>query len=230
MKVYNILASGSDGNAILYLDNTILVDVGVPYKTIEPYIKDIHFVFISHIHSDHFNKRTIPRLIKVNPFITFLVGEYLYNDLLELGITKENIHIIEKGITYKLNKDIRDKKYKKIGSEQLCIVSPIMLYHNVDNMGLRIFFNDDKKLIHATDTYTLEGISAKGYDYYMIEENHCEIKIQEAIEQANYSGKFTHAKDSMENHLSIQNRDKWLELNNVNNGVVIGLHRSNSFL
>lgn len=225
MKVYNILASGSDGNAHLYLDNKLLVDAGVSYKMLEPYVKDIQYIFISHIHSDHFNKRTLKRIHKTNPFITFLVGTYLKQDLLDLGIKESNIQVVNAGKVYNLNEDIRDENYKLIGRKELCKFNPITLYHNVENMGFRMYF-DDKKLFHATDTYTLVGIEAKNFDYYMVERNYCEIVIEERIKEANENNVFTYANDSKENHHSKQALELWLSINNKNNGEVYYLHQS----
>lgn len=44
----NIIASGSSGNAII-LENGICLDMGVSYKKIKPYLKDIKVIFISHL-------------------------------------------------------------------------------------------------------------------------------------------------------------------------------------
>ena len=62
LKSTTVLQSNSKGNAILYFDNTLLLDIGVPYKMIEPYVNDIKYVFISHIHTDHFNKSAVKKL------------------------------------------------------------------------------------------------------------------------------------------------------------------------
>lgn len=47
---YEILNTGSDGNCIV-LDKNILLDVGIPYKKIKSYLKDIKIIFISHRHT-----------------------------------------------------------------------------------------------------------------------------------------------------------------------------------
>lgn len=48
---------------------------------------------------------------------------------------------------------------------------PIKAYHDVPNCGYRVFI-DNKKVMYITDTYTLEGITAKDYDLYLIEANY----------------------------------------------------------
>ena len=50
-------------------------------------------------------------------------------------------------------------------------LSPIKLYHDVPNCGYRLYFGR-QRILFATDTRTMEGISAKGYDYIFIEANY----------------------------------------------------------
>jgi Cft2 family RNA processing exonuclease len=45
---YNIIESGSSGNAIL-VNNMILLDCGVAYSKIKNIIKNVKVIFISHL-------------------------------------------------------------------------------------------------------------------------------------------------------------------------------------
>ena len=47
---YEIISTGSKGNCIV-VNNNILLDIGVPYKKIKSYLKDIKLIFISHRHT-----------------------------------------------------------------------------------------------------------------------------------------------------------------------------------
>lgn len=47
---YEILKTGSKGNCII-VEGKFMLDCGVPYKLIEPYLKDIKMIFISHSHT-----------------------------------------------------------------------------------------------------------------------------------------------------------------------------------
>lgn len=58
MVKYNIISTGSDGNATI-LEEFVLIDCGVPYKALEPYVPKLKLVLLTHIHSDHFQKRTM---------------------------------------------------------------------------------------------------------------------------------------------------------------------------
>lgn len=48
--VLNILASSSSGNAYIYFDD-ILLDIGIAFVKIKPYIQNIKYILLSHAHS-----------------------------------------------------------------------------------------------------------------------------------------------------------------------------------
>ncbi len=47
---YEVISSGSDGNCLI-IDNTIAIDMGVPFKKIRNCYKNIKLVLLTHIHS-----------------------------------------------------------------------------------------------------------------------------------------------------------------------------------
>lgn len=213
--IYEIISTGSDGNAILYFDK-LLVDVGIPYKDIEKHLKKVSFIFISHKHTDHLNKGTLKRISQNYPLIRYLVGEYLVDELEKLEIPKHRIVIIKPNSKYRLNNAL--------------FISPFKLYHNVENMGLKAFYNDIK-LIHATDTYTLEGIEAKNYDYYMIEANFDEKVVEEKSKRLKELNMFDYSSISTRNHLSKQEAENWIGKNNLNGkGKFVRLHQSDTYI
>lgn len=152
---YKILNSGSDGNCVI-INDTLAIDMGVSFKKLTPYVKNLQIILLTHLHGDHFNKKTLQKLAKTRPMLRFACCEWLLQPLLELGIDRSKIDVCEIG-----------KKYN-YGSFQII---PIKLYHDVPNCGWRLFMNNEK-LIYCTDTYTLEGIKAIEYDYYLIEGNY----------------------------------------------------------
>ena len=152
---YKILNSGSDGNCTL-INEIIAIDMGVSYKQLTPHVKKLRLVLLTHVHSDHFNKATIKRLAKDRPTIRFGCCEWLVQELIDCGVDRKNIDVYEIGLFYDYG---------------LFKIMPIKLYHDVPNCGYRVFYGDEK-LIYATDTYTLDGIKAIEYDYYLIEGNY----------------------------------------------------------
>ena len=58
---FKMISTGSKGNAVI-LNDEILIDCGVPYKAIKPYVKGLKLVLLTHQHSDHFKPETIRKL------------------------------------------------------------------------------------------------------------------------------------------------------------------------
>lgn len=206
--MYNILSSGSHGNAVIYFD-TILVDCGVPYSLIRPYVNNIQLVLLTHQHGDHFNLSTIKKLAFERPSLRFGCGEFLY-DMMK-GI--KNIDVYSAG---------------KIYDYGVFKISPIVLYHDVKNFGYRIF-KEDKKVLHATDTFTLDGITAKNYDLYALECNYDEDIVFEIIREKQIKGEYAHQKGSLNSHLSKQQAQNFVLDNAGEKYEFIMLHQSKSF-
>lgn len=204
---YKIISSCSKGNAVI-LNNTVLIDCGVSFKKLEDDYKNIKIVLLTHIHSDHFNKSTISKLAFERPTLRFACCEWLLEVLLKCGVNKNNIDILEFGTKY-------DYKLFKI--------VPIKLYHDVPQCGYRLFF-EDFKVIYATDTKTLEGITAKNYDLYMIEGNYSEDEIQERIKKKIEEGTFVNEFRTIESHLSKEQATKFLVENMKENSEYIFMH------
>ena len=206
--IYNIISSGSEGNCEIAF-KYVMIDCGVSFKKIKPYLKDIKIIFLSHKHSDHFNLRTIQKIQQERPTVRVACGIWMLESL--IGVN--NIDILE------LNKIYDYKTFK---------VSIGKLYHDTKNSFFRLFFGD-YKIFRATDTAHLKGITAKGYDLYAIEHNYCEEYIQQAIEEAHAKGEYTHAYGNINTHLSIQQARAFIEANRKESSEVLELHKSKSF-
>lgn len=152
---YKIINSGSDGNGLI-IEDTILIDCGISFKSLNNYYKKIKIVLLTHIHGDHFNKKTISKLAKERPTLRFGCCEWLVEELLKCGVNKKNIDV------YKIGKIYSYSSFKVI---------PIKLYHDVEQCGYKLKIKGNK-VIYATDTNSIEHISAKNYDYYFIEGNY----------------------------------------------------------
>ena len=46
---YEVLATGSTGNCVI-LNGAIAIDIGVPFKKVKPYAKDLLLVLLTHVH------------------------------------------------------------------------------------------------------------------------------------------------------------------------------------
>jgi hypothetical protein len=143
------------------------------------------------------------------PTIRIGCCQWLVKPLVDAGIPKQSIDVYEIGKIY-------DYKAFK--------VSPIKLYHNVPNSGYRVFANGEKA-IYATDTGHLQGITAKGYDLYMIESNYDEDDLEQRIREKTAAGQYCYELNVAERHLSHTQASEWLLANMKKNSEYVFLHQ-----
>lgn len=194
----NVIATGSSGNAVL-LNETVLVDCGVPFRALQPYLRGLRLVLLTHRHSDHFKAETVRSLIRARPTLRFACCSWMVDLLLRAGVPAKRIDVLdfETGFCY--------------GS---VIIEPFQLYHDVENCGWRIEI-DGERMLYATDTGTMDGVVARGYDLYMIEANHTEAEIAERIQRKLAAGEFVYEYRAAAGHLSKEKADAWLAENAV---------------
>ena len=205
---YNIIATGSDGNAVV-VNNYMLIDCGVSFKALADVKKQLKIVLLTHIHSDHFNPATIRRLATERPTLRFACCDWLLPMLIDCGVQKKNIDLLKVGKIY------------NYGAFKL---SPIKLYHDVDNCGWRIFIGSEMA-IYITDTTTVQGITAKDYDLYLIEANYSEPEIQERIKAKEVLGQYIYEYRVLRTHLSKEECDQWLLENIGENSEYVYIHQ-----
>lgn len=210
MKV-DVISTGSKGNAVLY-DSQILVDCGVSYSKLEPYLSEVKLILLTHIHKDHFNVKAIQKVHKNHPGIIFACCYWLYEALSDCGLPI--ICLLEVG---------------KLVDFTFAKVCPIVLYHDVPNCGYRIYVKDEK-ILHATDTFTLDGIVAKGYDIYSLEWNHDEIQIEKDIQEKLDRGEYAYEIGAKNSHLSFQKTQRFFDENRKEESRLIKLHISEKYL
>ena len=204
---YKIISSCSTGNATIIRD-IILIDCGVTFKKLEKYYKQLKIVLLTHIHSDHFKKETIRKLAQERPTLRFACCEWLLQPLLECGVLRKNIDLLQIGTRY-------DYKLFKI--------VPIKLYHDVPQCGYRVLF-DDYKVIYMTDTRTVEGIVAKNYDLYLVEGNYEEEELEQRIKQKQEEGLYYYESRVRNTHLSKGQATDFLLNNMGENSKYVFMH------
>ena len=204
---YKIISSCSTGNATIIRD-IILIDCGVTFKRLEKYYKQLKIVLLTHIHSDHFKKETIRKLAQERPTLRFACCEWLLQPLLECGVLRKNIDVLQIGTRY---------NYK------LFKIVPIKLYHDVPQCGYRVLF-DDYKVIYMTDTRTVEGIVAKNYDLYLVEGNYEEEELEQRIKQKQEEGLYYYESRVRNTHLSKGQATDFLLNNMGKNSEYVFMH------
>lgn len=212
---YDIIATGSKGNAVV-INGEILIDCGVAWKKLEPYIKGLRLVLLTHVHGDHFNPSTVRRLHQERPTLRFGCCEWMVGPLLEAGVNKRLIDVLEPTLPGDTS---RAAIYRG-----LAIVDPKPLTHDVPNCGWSITMGG-KHIFYATDTGTLDGIEAKGYDLYLIEANHTRAEIETRAAEKLERGAFAYEYRAASNHLSKEQAEDWFYQNCGPNSVFVPLHQ-----
>ena len=193
---YQVLSTGSGGNAVL-INRAVLIDCGVPYKAVEPYVRDLKLVLLTHIHGDHFKASTIRKIATERPMIRFGACEWLIKPLVDAGVQARQIDYMKTGYQYGYG---------------MCNVIPVPLVHDVPNCGYKVHFPGGR-IIYATDTNNLNGITAKDYDVYMIEANYGDEEIRKRINDKKANGQFIYEKRVLRTHLSQEKCNDWIYQN-----------------
>lgn len=202
---YDILATGSSGNAVV-INGEILIDCGISMKLLREsgYIQNLKLVLLTHQHQDHFNAATVRSLHQERPTLRWGCCEWMVVPLLKAGVKAsqiDNVEATEPGSTS-----------KALIYNNLAIVSPVSLIHDVPNCGWEIH-HDREHLFYATDTSTLDHIEAKDYDLYLIEANHTRAEIEARIADKLSRGEFAYEARAAQNHLSQEQALDWLSRN-----------------
>lgn len=206
---YNIISTGSQGNAVI-IDGKIMIDCGVPWKMVRPFSRKLQLVLLTHEHGDHFRPSTVKKLSCERPGIRWGCCRWMVDLLLEAGINEKQIDVLEIGEDYCYSNLIR--------------VTPEKLSHNVPNCGYHIQI-DGEYMFYATDTGNLDGVQAKGYDLYMIEANHSREEILARIRAKSSSGVYAYEMDVIRNHLSVEQANDFIYRNAKPTSEYVYLHQ-----
>lgn len=152
---YKIVSSGSKGNCVII--NDVMVDCGVPFKEIQEELYFIRYLIITHTHSDHMNMATLRRIMTRYPRIK-LIGNYEVHNAWHCNIIANAYFPIE------------------VGSYTFY---PFECDHDVLCYGY-VWEYQGKEILYATDTASLRNAPKKKYDYFFIESNHDEHKLEAA--------------------------------------------------
>lgn len=206
---YNIIGSSSKGNAIV-LEDIILLDCGVSYTKLKPYLKKLKLIFISHSHKDHLLPAAIRKIAYNYPTIFFVTGsEEVVKKLVENGVNKKNIFIL------------KPRKWFDIGIAKIKLET---LTHDTPNYAISIEYNN-KKCIYIVDTASVENIKAKDYDLYLIESNYKRDILEEHLQTCAEEDKI-YLERVPKTHLSYEAANTFLIENMGDNSVYEYIHQS----
>ena len=205
MVDYEIIRTGSKGNAVL-LNDDILVDCGVPFKVIQPYLGAITKVCITHRHKDHLNIATLKKLVLYKPSIVFICNMDVF-PILRDEVKAKIIHCVSEGKTI---------VFKNV---EIC---PFECVHDVQTFGYKFNFKEfNEKVFYVTDTGNLDNVVAKDYNLYLIEANYKTNEINNRIK--NKEG-YKHEWRTLETHLSYEQAMEFLGNNSSVESEYVLLH------
>ena len=207
---YEIIGSSSKGNCIV-VEDILMLDCGVSYTRIKPYLKKIKLIFISHIHKDHLLPSTIQKIVYNKPTMKFVTGsKQVARKLDELGVNRSNIIFL-------YNFSWFDLGIIKLKLEPM--------HHDSENCGLH-FNKNGKKGIYLVDTGNVDNVKAKNYDLYLIEANYKE-EILEKHKKECLQEELVYLNRVPETHLSWEQANTFLIENMGKNSEYQYIHESN---
>lgn len=172
---YNVIQSGSRGNAVLI--ESLLIDIGVPYKALKEHLHGVKYIFITHKHSDHLSQQTYKRIRRDHPRIK-IMGNWSVAE-----VCSPPLDMITTYLPVKLRG---------------MVITPFEVPHDVVTHGL-VIEKDDVKAIYVTDSAGTKMWPRDKYDLFFIESNHCEKKLALAKSRKGYD-----PRDSSRRHTSTQ--------------------------
>lgn len=202
---YNIIASGSTGNAVRIAD--IMFDCGVPFSKMKDDLYLVDTLLLTHVHADHVKESTLKQIKKQFPRVkvygNFDVA-YTFGDYLDKIIGIAPVDIGKKRIVYPYD-----------GDHDV----PVS-YFFIDYKGLKLFY--------ATDTHTVENPYNWKFDMVFCESNYDEDKLREMRKQ--YTTKRYDPIYGAIRHLSTQECKRFYYVNRKDkNTPLIELHKSKRF-
>lgn len=202
-----VISTGcKSGNAVL-LNGSILFDCGVPFSMLEKFYRNLSLVFLTHIHRDHFNSRTLSKLARRRPMLRFVVSGNLLTEIVTVAhVPLEQVVYIPQGGT---------KVITEYGTGAKIEASPFQLLHDIANVGWLVNITGGDapgSAMYATDTHHIP-ICAPGLDLYMLEANYKQDDLNDRIRRKAEEGTFSYEGRVMQTHMSLETAVEWLQEN-----------------
>lgn len=221
----DILETGSSKGNSLIIDDSIMIDMGLPYKYIGQKLEEVDIILITHRHGDHINIPALRKLHKVKPWKlknALYCNRDVADKIHQSHNTKFEFDVPEEHI-------INDNSYIKFEKDgHIYDIESFKCVHDVENQGFVITKDNETTLLFATDTSTIDfAPSHFKYDYIVLEGNYDEDILHDAL--VNGSDYESYRASRNLRHLSIQEYDNFVEKCGKDECVAIQLHESETF-
>lgn len=200
---YNIIATGSTGNAVR-IEN-MMFDCGIPYKDMKEELYKVDSLFITHSHSDHVKPATLAAIHKDFPRIKVYANA---------------------NVAYQFDVDVVVGT-AKIKLKKNRVVIPFDGVHDVPVTGYIIQMKK-MNILYMTDTSIVKMPEDFPLDYVFLESNHDENKLRAMAKQ--YRRRGYNPLESSLRHLSTQKCKEFYFIHRRNkDSKLIELHMSHRF-
>ena len=208
---YNILSSGSSGNAVRI--RNIMIDCGIAFNKMKDDLYKCQYLLITHDHLDHVKPAVLKQIVEQFPNI-------------EIYSTYK-VARIHDAVTA-INTDYLPIALHRAGANLWAVPVP----HNTLCFAYVLRF-DDLDLIYATDLKNTEELDKFTdemmirYDYTFLEANYDETKLRMLGDS--WHGQYNAYVDSSERHLSRDDSLRFYAKHRKEGGEYIELHKSTRF-
>lgn len=218
---FDIHYTGSKGNcaSIYYKNLGFLIDIGKPYRHIEPFLYDKQFILISHKHGDHIKWTTYKKIRENFPHIKILSNSTVNNELIQRKLPEVDVIFT-------------DDFQVQIGDVK---ITSLQNYHGINDEYTEthgfVFETPEQNLLFATDLSTLVD-----YESYLLTND---LKLDIILLEANYDPKviefseytklhtgFDTYSNGSYRHLSTVDRQLFIEKFSSESAVDVELHMS----
>lgn len=218
---FDIHYTGSKGNcaSIYYKNLGFLIDIGKPYRYIEPFLYDKQFILISHKHGDHIKWTTYKKIRENFPHIKILSNSTVNNELIQRKLPEVDVIFT-------------DDFQVQIGDVK---ITSLQNYHGINDEYTEthgfVFESPAQNLLFATDLSTLVD-----YESYLLTND---LKLDIILLEANYDPKviefseytklhtgFDTYSNGSYRHLSTVDRQLFIEKFSSESAVDVELHMS----
>lgn len=208
---YNILSSGSIGNAVRIRD--IMIDCGIAFSKMKDDLYRCNYLLITHDHLDHVKPAVLNQIVEQFP----------------------NIEIYSTYKVARLNDSVTaiNTDYLPIWlARSGCHMWAIPVPHNTVCFGYVLRF-EDLDVLYATDLKNTDELARFSdemrfrYDYTFMEANYDETKLR--LLGDSWHGQYNAYVDSSERHLSKDDSLRFYVKHRREGGEYIELHKSSRF-
>lgn len=200
---YNVLASGSSGNAVR-IEN-IMIDCGIPFKKMRDDLYKVDTLLITHAHGDHVHASTFEAIRSQFPRIKVFANP---------------------DVAYRYPVDV------VVGTKKMILPKKRIIrpYEGCHDVPVTYYIISMKKLniLYATDTCRIDNPDEIPIDYFFLEANYDEKKL--AAMRKQYKTRTYDPIESSLRHLSVQRAREFYYVNRRNTeSELIELHKSSRF-